>query len=44
MSAAEKPSALVQRTLHMLILKTLSLESMHGAPGNKNRSAHGITL
>ena len=26
----EKPSALVQGTLHMLILKTLALEPMHG--------------
>lgn len=30
MGAADKPSALVQGTLHMLILKTLSLEPMHG--------------
>jgi PadR family transcriptional regulator PadR len=30
MGAADKPSALVQGTLHMLILKTLSLEAMHG--------------
>ena len=29
MAAADKPSALVQGTLHMLILKTLSLEPMH---------------
>jgi PadR family transcriptional regulator, regulatory protein PadR len=27
---ADKPSALVQGTLHMLILKTLGLEPMHG--------------
>lgn len=27
---ADKPTALVQGTLHMLILKTLSLEPMHG--------------
>lgn len=30
MSGADKPSALVQGTLHMLILKTLALEPMHG--------------
>jgi transcriptional regulator len=30
MSAADKPSGLVQGTLHMLILKTLALEPMHG--------------
>ena len=30
MAPADKPSALVQGTLHMLILKTLSLEPMHG--------------
>ena len=28
--AADKPSVLVQGTLHMLILKTLALEPMHG--------------
>ena len=30
MAAADKPSDLVQGTLHMLILKTLALEPMHG--------------
>jgi PadR family transcriptional regulator len=30
MSADDKPSGLVQGTLHMLILKTLALEPMHG--------------
>lgn len=30
MSADAKPSDLVQGTLHMLILKTLALEPMHG--------------
>jgi PadR family transcriptional regulator PadR len=30
MAADEKPSDLVQGTLHMLILKTLALEPMHG--------------
>jgi PadR family transcriptional regulator, regulatory protein PadR len=30
MSPADKPSGLVQGTLHMLILKTLGLEPMHG--------------
>src|SRR5687767_12331885 len=30
MSADEKQSTLVQGTLHMLILKTLALERMHG--------------
>ena len=30
MGGDEKPSALVQGTLHMLILKTLALEPMHG--------------
>jgi transcriptional regulator len=30
MGSAPKPSALVQGTLHMLILKTLALEPMHG--------------
>jgi PadR family transcriptional regulator, regulatory protein PadR len=30
MSTADKPSALVQGTLEMLILKTLALEPMHG--------------
>ena len=30
MSAEDKPSDLVQGTLHMLILKTLALEPMHG--------------
>ena len=30
MSPADKPSALVQGTLDMLILKTLGLEPMHG--------------
>src|SRR5687768_7065752 len=30
MSAEQKPSSLVQGTLHMLILKTLALEPMHG--------------
>jgi transcriptional regulator len=30
MGAGEKPSGLVQGTLHMLILKTLALEPMHG--------------
>ena len=30
MSAADRPSDLVQGTLHMLILKTLALEPMHG--------------
>ena len=30
MRADEKPSGLVQGTLHMLILKTLALEPMHG--------------
>jgi PadR family transcriptional regulator, regulatory protein PadR len=30
MAAPDKPSVLVQGTLHMLILKTLALEPMHG--------------
>lgn len=30
MAAEDKPSDLVQGTLHMLILKTLALEPMHG--------------
>jgi PadR family transcriptional regulator, regulatory protein PadR len=30
MAGSEKPSDLVQGTLHMLILKTLTLEPMHG--------------
>ena len=30
MSDKEKPSDLVQGTLHMLVLKTLALEPMHG--------------
>ncbi len=30
MGRDDKPSALVQGTLHMLILKTLALEPMHG--------------
>ena len=30
MPASDKPSDLVQGTLHMLILKTLALEPMHG--------------
>jgi PadR family transcriptional regulator, regulatory protein PadR len=30
MAAREKPTDLVQGTLHMLILKTLALEPMHG--------------
>jgi PadR family transcriptional regulator PadR len=30
MAAADQPSDLVQGTLHMLILKTLALEPMHG--------------
>jgi transcriptional regulator len=30
MAAEQKPSSLVQGTLHMLILKTLALEPMHG--------------
>jgi transcriptional regulator len=30
MAARDKPSDLVQGTLHMLILKTLALEPMHG--------------
>ena len=30
MSPTEKPTVLVQGTLHMLILKTLALEPMHG--------------
>src|SRR5918994_7003191 len=30
MAAKDKPSDLVQGTLHMLILKTLALEPMHG--------------
>ena len=30
MGTEEKPSGLVQGTLHMLILKTLALEPMHG--------------
>ena len=30
MADADKPSELVQGTLHMLILKTLTLEPMHG--------------
>jgi PadR family transcriptional regulator, regulatory protein PadR len=30
MSADDKPSDLVQGTLHMLILKTLALEPLHG--------------
>ena len=30
MPAEEKPSSVVQGTLHMLILKTLALEPMHG--------------
>ena len=30
MTADPKPTALVQGTLHMLILKTLALEPMHG--------------
>ena len=30
MGAADQPSDLVQGTLHMLILKTLALEPMHG--------------
>ena len=30
MSAEQKPSSLVQGTLHMLILRTLALEPMHG--------------
>jgi PadR family transcriptional regulator PadR len=30
MGAEQKPSELVQGTLHMLILKTLALEPMHG--------------
>src|SRR5918997_5156366 len=30
MAAEKKPSSLVQGTLHMLILKTLALEPMHG--------------
>jgi PadR family transcriptional regulator PadR len=30
MTAEDKPSDLVQGTLHMLILKTLALEPMHG--------------
>jgi PadR family transcriptional regulator PadR len=30
MGTDEKPSTLVQGTLHMLILKTLALEPMHG--------------
>ena len=30
MGTADKPSVLVQGTLHMLILKTLALEPMHG--------------
>jgi PadR family transcriptional regulator, regulatory protein PadR len=30
MPAEPKPSSLVQGTLHMLILKTLALEPMHG--------------
>jgi PadR family transcriptional regulator, regulatory protein PadR len=30
MRADDKPTTLVQGTLHMLILKTLSLEPMHG--------------
>ena len=30
MGRADKPSDLVQGTLHMLILKTLALEPMHG--------------
>jgi transcriptional regulator len=30
MTAKDKPSDLVQGTLHMLILKTLALEPMHG--------------
>ena len=30
MSPTDKPSALVQGTLDMLILKTLALEPMHG--------------
>src|SRR5918994_5926475 len=30
MAAKDKPSDLVQGTLHMLILKTLTLEPMHG--------------
>ena len=30
MAADIKPSGLVQGTLHMLILKTLALEPMHG--------------
>src|SRR5678815_3523622 len=30
MSAEDKPSDLVQGTLHMLILKTLALQPMHG--------------
>jgi PadR family transcriptional regulator, regulatory protein PadR len=30
MAGKDKPSSLVQGTLHMLILKTLALEPMHG--------------
>jgi PadR family transcriptional regulator, regulatory protein PadR len=30
MASAPKPSSVVQGTLHMLILKTLALEPMHG--------------
>jgi PadR family transcriptional regulator PadR len=30
MGTGQKPSSLVQGTLHMLILKTLALEPMHG--------------
>ena len=48
MTAEDKPSDLVQGTLHMLILKTLALEPMHGygigsASSRSARASSGST-